>query len=347
MEKIAVVIPCYRVKPHILDVIGKISAEVWRIYVVDDCCPDDSGTYVSEFCADPRVKIIRNAVNYGVGGAVMAGYRAAITDGADIIVKIDGDGQMDPALIPDFVSPIIAGEADYTKGNRFYDLENVKSMPGVRLFGNAVLSLMTKLSSGYWDLFDPTNGYTAIHAEVARRLPFGKISHRYFFETDMLFRLNTLRAVVVDVPMEARYGDEQSNLKISSILGEFLIKHGRNFFKRIFYNYYLRDMSVSSLELPLGILLVAFGLFYGGVHWLGSIQEGVPTPAGTVMLAALPVLLGMQLILAFVGHDIRSIPTRPLRRHKIFLSRTGSTDNTVLPTYHQATFSETEKNKTQ
>lgn len=344
---VAIVIPCYKVKAHILGVIDRISSDVWRVYVVDDCCPDGSGDYVSEFCDDPRVAIIRNAVNSGVGGAMIAGYRAAIADGADIIVKIDGDGQMDPALVPDFIAPIIAGEADYTKGNRFFDLEHVKAMPGVRLFGNAVLSLMTKLSSGYWDLFDPTNGYTAIHADVARHLPFEKISHRYFFETDMLFRLNTLRAVVVDIPMEAHYGDEQSNLKISSILGEFLIKHTRNFFKRIFYNYYLRDMSLSSLELPLGILLVTFGVFYGGFHWIDSTQEGVPTPAGTVMLSALPILLGMQFILAFIGHDISSVPSRPLRQHKAFLTRTRFHDNTTFPTPRKTTSIETHEKKPQ
>jgi len=145
--------------------------------------------------------------NQGVGGAVMTGYRAAIADGMSVIVKVDGDGQMDARLIPLFAAPILRGEADYTKGNRFFDLEQIGAMPPMRLFGNAVLSLMTKLSSGYWDLFDPTNGFTAIHVDAARHLPFNKISRRYFFETDMLFRLNTLQAVVADVPMDASYGD--------------------------------------------------------------------------------------------------------------------------------------------
>jgi len=158
--------------------------------------PDASGKFVKEHCHDLRVHVIYHESNLGVGGAVMTGYRAALKDGADIIVKIDGDGQMDASLISNFIEPILAGEADYTKGNRFFNLEEIRSMPGLRLFGNAVLSFMTKLSSGYWDLFDPTNGYTAIHVDVARHLPFNKISSRYFFETDMLFRLNTLRSVV-------------------------------------------------------------------------------------------------------------------------------------------------------
>ncbi|MES2321429.1 MAG: glycosyltransferase family 2 protein [Pseudomonadota bacterium] len=318
-DAIAVVIPSYRVKRHILSVIAGIGSEVGSIYVVDDACPDGSGDYVTEHCKDPRVTVIKHEKNLGVGGAVMTGYQAAIAAGAEVIVKVDGDGQMDARLIPNFIVPILAGEADYTKGNRFFDLEQLRSMPPMRLFGNAVLSLMNKVSSGYWDIFDPTNGFTAIHADAARHLPMSKISRRYFFETDMLFRLNTLHAVVVDVPMDAVYGDEESNLKISRIVTEFVAKHVRNFFKRVFYNYYLRNMSLASIELPLGTGLLAFGAIYGSTHWLESAQLGTTTPAGTVMVAALPVLMGVQLILAFLAYDIASVPRRPI--HKLIQFR--------------------------
>ena len=314
MQKIAVVIPTYKSRNHILGVINEVDPKVARIYVVDDCCPDHSGDFVAVNCKDNRVFVIRHTENQGVGGAVMTGYKAAIEDGMGILVKIDSDGQMDPTLIMDFAAPIANGEADYTKGNRFFDLEKVRSMPKIRLFGNAVLSLLCKLSSGYWNLFDPTNGFTAIHVEVARRLPFNKISQRYFFETDILFRLNTLRAVVVDVPMAAKYGDEVSNLKIYKIIGEFIVKHVRNFSKRIFYNYYLRDMSVASIELPIGFVLLVFGSIYGGYHWIYSAQSGLPTPAGTVMLSALPILAGIQFMLGFIGYDVSSVPVRPIHR---------------------------------
>jgi dolichol-phosphate mannosyltransferase len=316
MQKIAVIIPTYKAKNQILSVLNEIGPEVSRIYVVDDCCPDRSGDFVAANCKDTRVSIIRHPENQGVGGAVMTGYKAAIEEDMGILVKIDSDGQMDPALIMDFVDPIIFGEADYTKGNRFFDLETVRSMPKMRLFGNAVLSFMCKLSSGYWNIFDPTNGYTAIHADVARHLPFNKISRRYFFETDILFRLNTLRAVAVDIPMDAKYGDEVSNLKISKIIGEFLGKHARNFSKRIFYNYYLRDMSLASIELPVGLVLFFCGLIYGGYHWANSFQVGIQTPAGTVMLAAMPVMMGLQLILAFFSSDISAVPRRPIHRRE-------------------------------
>lgn len=313
-DSIAVVIPCYRVKRHILGVIAGIGSEVGSIYVVDDACPEGSGAFVTENCADKRVTVIRHDKNLGVGGAVMTGYQAAIAAGAEVIVKVDGDGQMDARLIPNFIVPILAGEADYTKGNRFFDLEQLRTMPPMRLFGNAVLSLMNKVSSGYWDIFDPTNGFTAIHADAARHLPLSKISRRYFFETDMLFRLNTLHAVVVDVPMDAVYGDEVSNLKISRIVTEFVAKHVRNFFKRVFYNYYLRNMSLASIELPFGAGLLIFGVTYGVHHWLMSAKLGTVTPAGTVMVAALPVLMGVQLILAFLAYDIASVPRRPIHK---------------------------------
>lgn len=236
----------------------------------------------------------------------MAGYRAALKEGADILVKIDGDGQMPPELISRFIAPLLNGSADYAKGNRFYDLSNVHSMPPLRLFGNAALSFMSKFSSGYWDIFDPTNGYTAIQAKVAAHLPLERISARYFFETDMLFRLNTLRAVVVDIPMAARYGDEISHLRPSRVFTEFFVGHTRNFAKRIFYNYFLRDLSAASLQLLLGSLLMIGGTIFGFWKWL--FNPASPATAGTVMLAALPIMLGLQLLLAFLMWDMQAAP---------------------------------------
>ena len=309
---IAVVIPCYRVAQHILGVIEGLGPEVGRIYVVDDQCPEGSGKLVQEQCRDPRVRVLFNEQNQGVGGAVMTGYRQAIEDGCAILVKVDGDGQMDPAMLAPLVAPIASGQADYAKGNRFYDLARIGQMPAIRVFGNSVLSFMAKLSTGYWSTFDPANGFTAIDARVANLLPMAKISRRYFFETDMLFRLGTLRAVVVDIPMHARYGDETSNLRIGRILPEFLAKHARNLFKRVFYNYFLRDMSVASLELVAGLGLLAFGIAFGAWNWWASLQANTVTPVGTIMFAVLPILVGLQFLLAFLAFDIASVPRQPL-----------------------------------
>jgi glycosyltransferase involved in cell wall biosynthesis len=310
--RIAVVIPCYKVARHIEAVLAAIGPECWRIYVVDDACPEHTGDFVARNVSDERIRILRHEVNKGVGGAVITGYRAAADDGATVIVKIDGDGQMDPRLIGRFVAPILAGEADYTKGNRFYDLEHISRMPRVRIFGNAALSILAKLSTGYWGVFDPTNGYTAMHARLVRLVTLEKISERYFFETDLLFRLNTVRAVVLDIPMDAKYEDESSNLRVRHVVGEFLFKHLRNFGKRIFYNYFLRNMSIASLQLLSGILLLTFGLAFGGYHWLESMRTGVPNTAGTVMIAALSVLAGIQFGLSFMSYDMASTPQRPI-----------------------------------
>ncbi|MBT9160329.1 MAG: Polyprenol monophosphomannose synthase [Dehalococcoidia bacterium] len=309
---VAVVIPCYKVTRHIKHVIDEICSDVDVIYCVDDHCPEGSGAFIEGNVTDPRVRVIRNEVNKGVGGAVMAGYRRAIEDGMDILVKVDGDGQMDPALLRYFVAPIASGEADYTKGNRFWDLRAIRQMPLIRRVGNLGLSFMAKFSSGYWDIFDPTNGYTAIHARVAERLPHESISSRYFFETDMLFRLNTLRASVVDVPMDAKYGNEESNLDVSKALFEFSAKHLRNFLKRIGYNYFLRDLSIASAELVIGLLLGIFAIVFGSYHWLQALSTGNATPVGTIMIATVAAVSGLQFVLAFIAYDIANMPKRAL-----------------------------------
>jgi glycosyltransferase involved in cell wall biosynthesis len=244
----------------------------------------------------------------------MTGYQAAIAAGATVIVKLDGDGQMDPSEIPRLVKAILHGEADYTKGNRFFDLEGLKQMPALRLWGNAALSFLSKGSTGYWDIFDPTNGFTAIHARVAAILPFDKISRRYFFESDMLFRLNTLRAVVWDIPMHAHYGTETSHLHVGRALIEFAAKNVINAAKRLFYNYFLRGFSVASVELLIGLALTGAGTMFGLYAWVLSAARGTLATSGTVMLAALPIIIGIQLLLAFLSYDVQSVPKIPLQK---------------------------------
>lgn len=320
--RIAVVIPCYRVRSHILQVLDAIGDECAAIFVVDDGCPEGSGKLVEEGCRDPRVRVIRHDTNRGVGAAVITGYQAAIADGADVIVKVDGDGQMDPADLPKIVAPIVEGDADYVKGNRFYDLTHIRRMPAMRILGNAALSFMTKFSSGYWDIFDPTNGYTAIHASVAELLPLSRMSSRYFFESDMLHELGLLGAVVRDVPLDARYGSEQSSLRLSSAVIRFSVAHAGNTVRRLFYNYFLRDFSAASVELALGVGLLAFGLIFGATQWVEWNARGVGAYAGTVMLAALPVILGVQLLLAFISFDVSRVPRSPL--HPGLVRRRGA-----------------------
>ena len=314
---VAVVIPCYKAAATIPSVLQGIGTEVGAIYCVDDASPDDTVAVITQaMTRDKRIRLILRQENGGVGAAMVDGYLAAIADGATVLVKIDSDGQMNPAVISSFVAPILSGEADYVKGNRFFAIDTVRRMPLVRIIGNAGLSFLTKLSTGYWDLFDPTNGYTAIHARVAAVLPLGRLHPRYFFESDLLFRLSTVRARVIELPMASTYGTERSHLSVFRCLATFPWLHVRNFLKRLFYNYFLRNFSIASVNLVLGTALAAFGLIFGVERWLAASQSDLAATPGTVMLSALPLLLGVQLILNFLSHDMATTP-RDAIHHRI------------------------------
>jgi len=310
--KVAVVIPCYRVGRLVLDLIPRIGREVGWIFVVDDACPINTGDLVLAECKDPRVHVIKHTQNQGVGGATITGYRAAADTAAAAIVKLDGDGQMDPALIARLSRPIVMGRADYVKGNRFHRIRDVSSMPWIRLFGNAGLSFLTKLSSGYWQLFDPTNGFTAIHRYVLQELELDHIAKRYFFESDMLYNLNQVRAVVAEMPMWAVYGDEPSSLNPAKVMLPFLKGNLRNFGRRLVYSYFIRNFSLASLELIFSIPLILFSICYGSWHWIEGNISGSPAAPGIVMAAALPLIIGVQLFLSWLNYDVANQPTQPI-----------------------------------
>lgn len=306
--KIAAIIPCYKVADTILPLISKFGTEVEHIIVVDDGCPQNSGEKVKEKCVDKRVTVLFHKQNKGTGAAVKNGYNFARTLDCDILVKIDGTGRMDPSHIAELVDPIAKGGADYVKGNRFFQADELRFIPYKRLIANAAHSFLSKLSSGYWQVFDPANGYTAIHSKIVARLPLDKISDRELFETDMLFRLNTLRAVVVDVPIKAFYGDEQFEGGASKLSSEFACRAIHNTWKRVAYNYFARGFSIASLELIIGKILVLFGLIVG----ICMAFDSEPSSAGTIMLCALPIIIGFQMVLSFLNYDIISQPSRAL-----------------------------------
>jgi dolichol-phosphate mannosyltransferase len=317
MANICVVIPAYKVSKQICQLVDDIGAEVTSILVVDDACPEGSGHLLLNHSSDDRVEVLFHSFNKGVGGAVKTGYTRAIELGADVVVKIDGDGQMDPSRLLTLIKPILFDGSDYAKGNRFSRVELLHTMPFKRVFGNLVLSFMSKLSTGYWKTFDPNNGYTAIKSDALQKLPLDKVDDRYFFESDMLFRLNLIGAYVSDVSMPSVYKEEVSNLKIRRVILEFPLKHARNFFKRVCYSYYLRDFTLASIELPLGLGLVFFGIFVGMQNWILSLRTGIPTTAGTAVLVAMSVLSGLQFVLAFFSYDIASTPTNRSSRREI------------------------------
>jgi glycosyltransferase involved in cell wall biosynthesis len=308
--KIAVIIPAYRVRSKIVSVVSSLQNSIHQIIVVDDKCPEESGKFLAESITDKRVIILYHEENKGVGGALKTGFKEALAQGADIIVKLDGDGQMDASFIPELITPIVEGQADFTKGNRFYNPRYIRQMPKIRLFGNSCLSLINKFVTGYWSIMDPTNGFIAISAKALQEVEFDKLSNRYFFESDLLYRLSLQASVVVDIPMPAKYEDENSSLNIGKVIVTFIPKYIARYFKRIIYLYFVRDFNAGTLQLVFGLLLFWTGFIFGIYHWMLSIQENTPASAGTIMLAGLPVILGFQLLLGFLMYDINNQPKR-------------------------------------
>lgn len=297
---VAVIVPCYDEERHVAAVIAGVPALVRTIVVVDDASRDGTLDAAAR-AGDPRVVAVRHDANQGVGGAVITGYRVALERGADVCVKMDGDGQMDASDLTELIRPVVEGRADYAKGNRFRRLRELSTMPTVRLFGNSVLSFATKLVSGYWSNLDPTNGYTAISADALRAIDLERLDRRYFFETSMLIELNVRGARVQDVEMAARYGDEQSKLRPWRTATSFLPLLVRGLTRRFFWRYLIQDFNALTVCVLAGVPAIAFGVVFGGYHWWKSIATGVPATAGTTILAALPILLGFQCLLtAFV-----------------------------------------------
>jgi glycosyltransferase involved in cell wall biosynthesis len=306
-HRITVVVPAHNEAKHIGDVIRTLPGFVDHTIVVDDSSKDDTFKVASE-CGDARVAAIKSPENRGVGGATIIGYRKGLEVGSDILVKMDGDGQMDPEYLTSLLDPLIEEGYDYTKGNRFLSGHSLAQMPRHRLFGNIVLTFMTKLASGYWHIFDPQNGYTAIKASALKTVNLDRVHERFFFENDILIQLNFHRYRVKDVDIPARYGEEVSDIKITKILFTFPWLLLRRFFHRVYQKYVLRDFSPIALFLFLGLLLFGWGFFFGIYLYIHTRQTGLPTPTGTIMFSLLPLILGFQLILQAIVLDIQETP---------------------------------------
>lgn len=305
--RIHVVIPAYNVAGRIRDVIKGLPSCVDAVTIVDDCSTDDTPEAVRA-SPDPRVTVIRHAINQGVGGAMISGFAEALRHGDAIIVKMDGDGQMDPAYLPRLLDPIIDGRCDYAKGNRFLFHRELDVMPKHRLAGNFVLTFLTKLASGYWNVFDPQNGYIAIHSAALRLLDLDRISKRYFFENDMLINLNVFNVRVMDVAMPARYGAERSSMGIARILCSFPVHLFRGYWYRFYQKHVLRDFSAVALFMLTGLPLLGFGVFFGGYTWLQSYLQNRFASTGTVMLSVLPLIVGFELVLQALVLEIKETP---------------------------------------
>lgn len=310
---IAAVIPCYRVEREIQSVLQTIPSYIKHILVVDDASPDSTADIVAAAAEqDERLLLLRHPLNLGVGGAMITGYHKALELGSQIVVKIDGDGQMDMRYLPALIQPLIQGKADYTKGNRFRDFVSLQKMPLVRRIGNMGLAFLSKAATGYWNLFDPTNGFHAIRSEALAQLPLHQIDSTYYFETSMLANLYLIGAVVKDVSMPARYEGEGSSLSIGQVLSEFPFKLIATLARRLVLKNLIYDFSMASIYLLIGLPLLLFGLIFGIYKWIHYASIDVPAPTGTVMLPTLSVLLAIQFLLSAIEIDLRSVPTEPL-----------------------------------
>ena len=252
-----IVIPCYKVKNKISKVIKNSIKYADKIIIVDDKCPQQTGNFVKKRIKNKKIIVLFNKKNLGVGGATIEGYKIAVKLKAKIIIKMDGDDQMNPNYIPHLIKDIQNNKAGYCKGNRFHDLNILTKMPIVRLLGNIFLSLLSKFSTGYWNIFDFTNGYTAISYVSLKKISLTKISKNFFFETDLLHYLYLKNIKVSDVKIPAIYNNSKSNLVISNVFFYFLIGNISNFFKRI-YEIYLKKFFSIKIIIFLAITLVSY-----------------------------------------------------------------------------------------
>jgi dolichol-phosphate mannosyltransferase len=308
-ERISVVIPAFKVEKEIEGVLQSIPRSIQYIIVINDRSPDHTEEVVRKaMLQDERILLISHPLNKGVGGAMVSGFQKALELDTDIVVKIDGDGQMDLTLFPMLIAPILHGQADYAKGNRFYDFVALRKMPATRRFGNTMLGFLAKAATGYWNIFDPTNGYIAIKTEALKQLKLENIAASYYFETSMLANLYLTNARVADVPMPAVYHDEISNLRIRKVLIEFPLRLTKDFVRRIILKYFLYDFSMVSVYLITGLPLLLFGFIFGIIKWIEYASRNVPAPTGTVVLPMMCVLLGIQFLLSAIHIDIQSMP---------------------------------------
>ncbi len=317
---IIAVVPCYRSAHIAPKVVSDIIKYVDFVVCVDDLCPDKTGLIIQNQVKSDKLRVIFHKRNKGVGGATKTGIKIAESLGAEIIVKIDSDGQMDASYIPNLIDPIINKTSEYTKGNRFRNIAVLMKMPKIRLIGNIILSFITKLSTGYWELFDPTNGFIAFNTKILSRIEYEKTDNRYFFETDLLFRAGLCDVLISEIEIPAIYKNEKSGLNpfIESI--RYFISHIIIFIKRIIYQYFLIDFNPGSLSFFLGFLGTIYTLFSGLRSIIYYKSLNIESPLGMKILFLTSAIISVQLFISFMYYDSTQ---RPLRRQLKSLSNKG------------------------
>jgi glycosyltransferase involved in cell wall biosynthesis len=304
-KRVAVVVPALDEELLVGETLRGIPAFVDRIVVVDDASTDETAARAHEV-GDPRVEVISHDRNTGVGAAIVTGYRRALADAIDVTCVMAADNQMDPAELLDLVLPVARGEVDYAKANRLFSGEAWEVIPRHRYLGNAVLSLLTKIASGYWHVADSQAGYTALSLDALRRLDLDRIYRRYGFPNDMLVHLNVVNARVRDVPSRPVYGvGERSGIRVRRVVPRISWLLFKGFWWRLKEKYVIRDFHPLVFFYVLGALMTVVGLVLGAaVTVLRLFGNEITTP--TIVLVALLLISGTQFTLFAMWFDQES-----------------------------------------
>lgn len=299
---VTVAIPCYNVEQHLEQVVSGLPPFVDSILLIDDCSTDGTPTLVDRLADSKRIVSIHHERNQGVGGAMKTAFRKAIKLEADVVVKLDGDGQMDPSYIAPLVEAL--SDAEFAKGNRLFDRRMLRRMPTIRRVGNMGVGFMVKAASGYWNVSDPVNGFFAIRTSTLQQMDLERVADRYFFESSMLIEMHYTGARIREVTMPAIYADEHSNLSVGKTLFSFPPRLTAAWLRRLHLSYFVYDFNICSLYILVGLPSFLFGLIFGLCEWIHYASISSPSPTGTIMVAVLTFILGFQMLLAAAQYDI-------------------------------------------
>jgi glycosyltransferase involved in cell wall biosynthesis len=304
-KRVAVVVPAYDEEALVADTLRGIPELVDRIYLVDDASTDATAQKAEEV-GDPRVEVVAHDRNQGVGAAILTGYRRALEDGMDVACVMAADNQMDPAELESIAGPVARGEVEYAKANRLVSGEAWRVIPRSRYLGNAVLSLLTKIASGYWHVADSQAGYTAVSRDALEGLDLDRIYPRYGFPNDLLVHLNVQNARVRDVPSRPIYDvGERSGIRLRSVVPRISWLLLKAFWWRLGQKYVIRDFHPLVFFYVFGLVMLVAGVALGVLEVVLRILGNQITPASIVLVAVL-FIAGLQLTLFAMWFDMEA-----------------------------------------
>ncbi|QAA81361.1 glycosyltransferase family 2 protein [Aequorivita sp. H23M31] len=305
---LGIVIPYYNAEAHIGIVIAKALQHSYNIVIVNDNSPQPLPENLMGLTG---IEVLTTPKNLGVGGATKMGFAHFLKNkNIKVILKLDADDQMDTKYIPEMVQAVLAEECHFIKGNRFRDLNSLKTMPGLRRFGNLWLSFLSKAATGYWNCFDFNNGFLAVSTKTLNFIDLDLLSNNYYFETSLISNLYYQRAIIKEIPMPAIYGNEKSNMKLYKMPMHFTVNLIKSFFQRIWKAYFVYDFNIGTIYILFGTILFSGGLIFGIHNWYYYSIREIPAPTGTIMISVLSVILGFQLLLQAVQFDIFKTPNK-------------------------------------